>query len=117
MSTDHKKITIVSNFSKLCHVKREYLVNFYISLEIRKQLQYLCNSMTNLLNMWHDGAERVSLAYRRSAILGFRKLSFNSQWSESPRGIPTQEDRRRGVEGKLCYRAIEQDARHLVEWH
>ena len=61
MSTDHKKITIVSNFSKLCHVKREYLVNFYISLEIRKQLQYLCNSMTNLPNMWHDGAERVDL--------------------------------------------------------
>jgi len=49
--------SIISNFDK---VKRDHLVNFYISLEKRKKLlYYLCNSMTDLHKIGHDNAERV----------------------------------------------------------
>ena len=49
--------SIIANFDK---VKRDHLVNFYISLEKRKKLlYYLCNSMTDLHKIEHDNAERV----------------------------------------------------------
>ena len=34
--------------AKICHIKRDRLVNFYISLEKCEKLRYICNSMTYL---------------------------------------------------------------------
>jgi len=45
-------------FMKLCHIKRDHLVNLYI--EKREHFWYLCNSKTNLHKSLHDDAKRVS---------------------------------------------------------
>jgi len=38
-----------SNFHKLiCHIKHDYVMNFYITIEKREKLQYLYNSTTDL---------------------------------------------------------------------
>ena len=34
------------SLTKLCHIKRNHLVNFYISLEKRENLWYICRSMS-----------------------------------------------------------------------
>jgi len=38
-------IQLSLTLTKLCHIKRDHLVNFYISLEKREKLRCLCNSM------------------------------------------------------------------------
>ena len=47
-------------FEKLCHIKCDHLVSFYISLEICDKSRYLCNSSTDLHRIWQDDAEHVS---------------------------------------------------------
>ena len=53
-----KFYSVISNFDKAV-LKRDHLVNFYISLEKREKLRCLCNSMIYLRKIWHDDAENV----------------------------------------------------------
>jgi len=53
-------ISLFLTLTKLCHVKHDHLVNFYISLEKSKKLRYLCSSMTDHRKIWHGDAQHVS---------------------------------------------------------
>jgi len=51
-------LCIITNFiqlsltlTKLCHIKCNHLVNFYILFEKREKSQYLCNSTTDVHNL------------------------------------------------------------------
>jgi len=48
--------SIIFNFDKVMPYKCNHLVNFYIFLDKRKKSQYLCNTVTNLPQIWHDDA-------------------------------------------------------------
>jgi len=50
--------------TKLCRIKCDHLVNFYISLAKREKLRYLCNTTTDLHKIWHNDAEPVSQVRR-----------------------------------------------------
>ena len=55
ISTQNYKIIFYSIFAftcdkKLCHIKRDHLVNYYISVENAKT-RYLCSSVTDLHNI------------------------------------------------------------------
>ena len=41
-------IQLSATITKLCNIKQDHFMNFYISLEKREKLQYLCNSTTDL---------------------------------------------------------------------
>jgi len=46
--------------AKLCHVQRDHLVNFYISLEKKcEKSRRLWNGMTDLHKIWQDDADHV----------------------------------------------------------
>jgi len=51
--------SVNSNFDKVCHIKHDHLVHFYISLEKHEKLRP------------HADAQWVSLLYRWYAILDF----------------------------------------------
>jgi len=51
-------------------------VNFYILLEKSEKSRYLCNSTTDLHNIWHDDAERVSEVRRQLKEFYFK----NPRW-------------------------------------
>lgn len=44
--------------------KRDHLVSFCILLENQQKWRYRCNSVTDLHQVWHDHAERVSQVRR-----------------------------------------------------
>ena len=50
--------------TKLCRIKCDHLVNFYISLAKREKSRYLCNTTTDLHKIWHNDAEPVSQVRR-----------------------------------------------------
>ena len=54
-----KLYSVNSNFDKVCHIKHDHLVHFYISLEKHEKLRP------------HADAQWVSLLYRWYAILDF----------------------------------------------
>ena len=56
-------IQLSANSTKLCRIKRDHLVNFYISLERRGKLRYFSNTMTDFHRIWHDDTERVFQAH------------------------------------------------------
>jgi len=67
-------IDLFSTSTKLCRLKLDHLVNFYISLENRKRLWYLCYSMAYLHKIWH-GDEN---AFQMHRLL---KINFkNARW-------------------------------------
>ena len=43
-----------------CYITHGYLVNFYLSLEKHEELQYICNTMTDLCKIWQGDSECVS---------------------------------------------------------
>jgi len=47
-------VQLFLTFTKLCHLKRDRLANFYISLE-KRIIVY--NSSSDLHRIWHDDAE------------------------------------------------------------
>ena len=55
-------IQLPLTFAKLglFYIKRDHLVNFYISQEKREKLRYLCGSVTYLQSIWQADAEPVS---------------------------------------------------------
>jgi len=66
-------IQLSPTFTKLCHTKRDHLVNrlenFYILLN-REKLRHLRNSMTDLQQIWQDDEERLwSVPTVKSLIL------------------------------------------------
>ena len=62
MQNYNKFIWLSLTLTKLCHIKCDHLVNFYISLEKRKKSRYFYNSTTDLNKLSHDVAERVTSA-------------------------------------------------------
>jgi len=52
-------IQLSLTLTKLCHIKRDRLVNFYISPEKREKCD-VCNSLTELHKISRQNAERVS---------------------------------------------------------
>jgi len=54
-------IQLPSTLTKLYHIKCDHLVNFYSSVEKCEKSWYICNSMTNLHNIWHDDAVSSAL--------------------------------------------------------
>ena len=54
-------IQLSLTLTKLCHIKCDHLLNFYILLEKREKSRYVCNSWTDLHKVWCDDDERVSL--------------------------------------------------------
>jgi len=47
------------SLTKPCHIERDHLANFYISLEKSQKLRYLCDSMNYLHKIRHDDAQDV----------------------------------------------------------
>jgi len=56
--------------TKLWHIKRDHLANFYILREKTGKMRYLCNNLTDLHKIQRDNAERAF------EVIGCKKINF-----------------------------------------